>query len=208
MRISCVAILAAAACAGMIACGSNGVDEYSPGLKGGPATAVPQHSSGTDGGRDGGVAISSAGEAGPNSASAGDAEAGSFGNPDVALFTLIDATTGTPITGLDPMPDGVTFDLASVGVSLSMLVQPPPVATVGCLAFALDATFTYTAETSPYSLCGSSPQGGYNPCPLTVGKHTLTVTVYPQADLGGTPYQPPTRFEFTVVDSAADAGSD
>jgi hypothetical protein len=78
---------------------------------------------------------------------------------------------------------------------------------IGSMAFALDASYTHVANTSPYSLCGDDGKGKFIACPMSVGKHTLTITPYPETDLGGTPYMP-TVFEFTIVDSAADAGSD
>jgi hypothetical protein len=131
----------------------------------------------------------------------------------VAAFTLIDAKVtddpvGSPIPGFDPITYGATIDLGTVGVYLSMRANPPPVATVGSIAFALDATFTHTAGTMPYSLCGDDGKGNFVPCVLPVGKHTLTATMYPEANLSGEPYQPPTVFEFTVIDSALDGGTD
>jgi hypothetical protein len=104
------------------------------------------------------------------------------------------------------MVDGTTIDLGIVGTQLSILVQPPAAATAGSLALALDATFTHTAESAPYSLCGMKGEDAYQPCPFTVGMHTLTVTTYSEPDLQGTPYQPPTVFTFIVIDSSADAG--
>ena len=148
------------------------------------------------------------------SSSGGDGGSTSFGNVNVAGFTLINASIttdpqGSPVVGFDPMADDSTLDLAVVGRTLSMRVTPAPaLPAVGSMAFALDAAFTHVAETSPYSLCGDDGKGKFNPCPLPVGKHTLTVTTYPEADLGGSPYQPPTVFEFTVIDSSLDAGSD
>ncbi|HEY6459795.1 MAG TPA: hypothetical protein VIY73_06575, partial [Polyangiaceae bacterium] len=132
-----------------------------------------------------------------------------FGNVTVASFTLIDTgiTTlpgGAPVAGFNPMAYGSKFDLAMVGYDLSIVVTPPQVAAVGSMAFALDASYTHTANTAPYSLCGDDGKGTFMKCPLAPGKHTLTVTVYPESDLQGAPYQPPTLFEFTVVDSSAD----
>lgn len=206
-----LAIALGLGCAATVGCGSSGVGEFPGVAGGGPAKAVPSHGdagtaksgTGSSGGTTSGS--SSGGSTGDSGADGGTTP---FGSVDVASFTLIDATTGNPITGFDPITYGATIDLGIVGSQLSMLVTPPPVAAVGSMAFALDATFTYTADTSPYSLCGKDANGSYNPCPLAVGPHTLTVTTYPEADLGGAPYQPPTVFEFTVVNSASDAGTD
>ncbi|HEY8090959.1 MAG TPA: hypothetical protein VIF09_24020 [Polyangiaceae bacterium] len=198
----------------VVACGSDGVNDYRSRGGGQPATAVPEKAdSGTaEGGR--GATGSSSGSSGGGSSSGGgggDAGATPFGNVAVASFTLINTNittlpAGASVLGFDPIQYGAKIDLAIVGDKLSMVVTPPQVATVGSMAFALDATFTHTANTVPYSLCGDDGKGKFNPCLLTPGPHTLTVTVYPETALGGAPYQPPTMFEFTVIDSAADAG--
>ena len=205
---------------GLVACGSSGVEQFpGRGGGGGPASAVPTHDAGSGtsssggSGSGGGSSSGSSGGSSSGSSSGGDGGVGTFGPQTVAAFTLIDAKitgdpTGSPIPGFDPITYGATIDLGTVGVYLSMRANPPPVATVGSIAFALDATFTHTAGTMPYSLCGDDGKGNFVPCVLPVGKHTLTATMYPQANLGGAPYQPPTVFEFTVVDSALDGGTD
>lgn len=217
---SCLCVALSVSCAAsIVACGSSGVGEYRGG-GGDPASAVPQKgdagkgggSSGGSSGGGGGVAQgpSSGGATGGSSSGSGGGST-TFGNTSVASFTLIDTAItsipgGAPINGFNPIVDGATFDLAKVGYNLSMVVTPPTVAAVGSMAFALDATFTHTADTAPYSLCGDDGKGKFYMCPITVGKHTLTVTVYPESDLGGSPYQPPTVFEFTVVDTSPTAG--
>lgn len=115
---------------------------------------------------------------------------------------------GSPITGYDPFANGGTVDLGVVGDYVAISTSVPPAdTTVGSIAFALDATFTHTSNAEPYSVCGDDGKGDFTPCVLPVGKHTLTATIYPEADLGGQPY-PPTVFEFTVIDSALDGGTD
>jgi hypothetical protein len=214
--------LGASCVASMVACGSSGVADYRGG-GGNTASAVPDKA---DGGKSGGSSSgggstggsgggSSQGGSGGGSTSTGNGGSTTFGNVTVASFTLIDTAidtlpAGAAITGFDPMAYGTTLDLAKVGYKLSMVVSPPEVAAVGSMAFALDATFTHTANTAPYSLCGDDGKGTFAACPISVGKHTLTVTVYPESNLGGAPYQPPTVFEFTVVDSSPvdDGGTD
>ncbi len=207
--------------AAIVACGSSGVGQFPDhGGGGDPASAVPTRGGTTDAGpsksSSSGSGSSGGGSSSGSSGSSsggGDGGVGSFGATTVASFTLIDAKitddpVGSPVSGFNPITFGATIDLGTVGVYLSMRADPPPVATVGSIAFALDATFTHTASTMPYSLCGDDGKGNFTPCVLPVGKHTLTATMYPQADLGGEPYQPPTIFEFTVVDSADDGGVD
>jgi uncharacterized protein (TIGR03437 family) len=53
---------------------------------------------------------------------------------------------------------------------------------------------------APYSLNGDT-DGAFNPANLEVGPHTLTITGYPQANLGGTP-GPSTTVTFQVVDNS------
>ena len=194
----------------VVACGSDGVNDYRSLGGGQPATAIPEKS---DSGRaeGGGGATGSSSSSSGGGSSGGDAGATPFGNVAVASFTLVNTNittlpAGAPVLGYDPIQYGASIDLALVGDKLSIVVTPPQVAAVGSMAFALDATFTHTANTVPYSLCGDDGKGKFNPCILAPGKHMLTVTVYPETGLGGAPYQPPTMFEFTVVDSLADAG--
>jgi hypothetical protein len=201
----------------VVACGSSGVDEYPGYRSGSPASPAPTY--GSDGGpgksSSGGSSSSGSGGGGSSSGSSSGGDGGtvSFGNSTLASFTLIDGSVtsdpaGSPVTGYDPILYGSTIDLGKVGVYLSMRADLPPVGAVGSVAFALDATFTHTAASMPYSLCGDDGKGKFTPCVLPVGKHTLTATLYPMADLGGEPYQPPTVFEFNVVDSRLDGGAD
>jgi len=52
---------------------------------------------------------------------------------------------------------------------------------------------------APYSIAGDI-DGAFNPANLSVGTHTLTVTSYPQPNLGGTPVASKT-ISFVVVDN-------
>ncbi len=202
----------------IVACGSSGVEQFPDHAgAGGPASAEPTRGGGDAGKSSSSGSGSSGGSSGSGSSSGsssgGDGGVGTFGPQTVAAFTLInaqitDAPIGSPVPGFDPITFGATIDLGTVGVYLSIRANPPPGTSVGSIAFAMDAAFTHTAEVAPYSLCGDDGKGNFTPCPLPVGKHTLTATMYPEAQLAGQPYQPPTVFEFTVVDSTADGGTD
>jgi hypothetical protein len=191
----------------LTACGSGGADEYSGNKAGKPASATPTKT-------DAGATASPSTAGGSGGATDGDGGSTSFGSQTVSSFTLIDAkiTTepeGSPIPGFDPIAYGATIDLGVVGVYLSLRADlPSSITKVGSVAFALDATFTHTSEGAPYSVCGDDGKGNFILCVLPVGKHTLTATIYPEADLGGQPYQPPTIFEFNVIDSELDGGAD
>ncbi|HEY3821152.1 MAG TPA: hypothetical protein VGL81_28500 [Polyangiaceae bacterium] len=213
--------LGVACAAAVAACGSNGVEQFPDhGGGGGPASAVPTKvgpdaggSTSSSSGSGGGSSSGGSSGSGSGSSSGGDAAVGSFGTTTVAAFTLINAQitddpVGSPISGFDPITYGSTIDLGTVGLYLSMRADPPPIGTVGSIAFALDATYTHTSNAMPYSLCGDDGKGNFTPCVLPVGPHTLTATMYPLPDLGGAPYQPPTVFQFTVIDSALDGGTE
>jgi hypothetical protein len=197
-----------------VACGSGSSSDFYGHARGGPAAVDPAYEAGTGsgGGSSSGSGSGSGSGGGASRDGGGDGAQGAFGTESTTSFTLINASittvpAGAPIDGFDPIKFGATIDLDVVGRHLTMRANPPPVAAIGSMAFALDASYTHTANTSPYSLCGDDGKGKFIPCDIPVGKHTLTVTPYPQTDLGGTPYQP-TVFEFIVTDSAADAGLD
>jgi hypothetical protein len=203
-------LVGGALAASVWACGSGGTSD-SPGdyVGGGPAHAEPARDAG--GSSSSGGSGSSGGTENP-STSAGDGATPGFGNVVSTSFTLIDTSittepVGSPVLGYDPIPYGATIDLAQVGHAVSIRANPPSVDQVGSVAFALDATYTYTANTAPYALCGSNGKGKFTPCVFSDEMHVLTVTIYSQTDLNGTPYAP-TMFEFTVKDSSADAGTD
>jgi hypothetical protein len=200
------------------ACGSGSTGDFTSYAGGGPAAKEPVYDGGA-GGSSGGSSsgASSGGGHGSSGGSGsggdgGDAGPGDFGNVTATSVTLINTTVttqpaGAAVYGFDPIKYGSQIDLALVGTQLSMKADPPLVATIGSIAFALDASYTHVADTMPYSLCGDDGKGKFLPCMLPVGKHTLTITPYPQTHLGGTPYQP-TTFEFEIVDSRLDGGAD
>jgi hypothetical protein len=206
------------------ACGSGSTGDFTSYAGGGPASQMHVHDAGSSSGSSSGGGSSggssgasssggSGGSGGSSGSSSGGADAGVVGNENTTSFTLINTAittlpAGAAVNGYDPIKYGAMIDLALVGDQLNIRADPPPVAAIGSIAFALDATYTHTANTAPYSLCGDDGPGKFNPCPLTPGKHTLTVTPYPLQDLAGMPYTP-TTFEFTVLDSnATDAGTD
>jgi len=160
-----------------------------------------------DAGTQGEAAPSPPGDSGDAAVPTGDASGdGAAPGPD---FTLLDTTIttvidGSYVPGYDPIAEGATINLAVTGSALSIRANTIP-AVVGSVAFALDATYTHTEETAPYTLCGDNGAGTVTSCAsiLTVGQHTLTATPYSLPDLGGTPGTPIT-LDFSIVD--VDAG--
>jgi len=161
---------------------------------------------------EGGGGSSDAGASGDSAlgdgASVGDAP-GEAAAP-VPDFTLIDTAItgiidGSPVTGFDPIAEGATVNLALAGTALSVRANTVP-ALVGSVAFALDAKYTHTENTTPYTLCADDGKGTITSCAaiLTVGKHTLTATPYSLPNLGGTAGVP-ILLDFTI-ENVADAG--
>jgi hypothetical protein len=118
----------------------------------------------------------------------------------IKSFTLIDTSVtgivdGSPVAGYDPITDGSTISLATVGTQLS--VRANLTATVGSILFAHDQT-THTENRAPYVLCGDDGAGTISNCNLAAGTYTLTATPYTDANLGGTAETPYT-LTFTLV---------
>lgn len=162
----------------------------SPGSSGGGAFAddassgAPEASTPTPIGDAGGATDAGAEGGGGGSVDGGTANPFTFTLLDTAVTTNVD---GTPVPGYDPLADGTTFSLATVGTALSVRANTVP-ANVGSVQFSLDnAGYTHTENAVPYTLCGDDGAGTVTACPeLTVGTHTLTATEYTQANLGGT----------------------
>jgi hypothetical protein len=144
----------------------------------------------------------------------GGVDAAPEAGPASMNFTLLDTTVttvvaGSPVSGYDPIVEGATINLTVTGTALSLRANTGN-AVVGSVGFALDATYTHTEETAPYTLCGDDGAGTITSCAtvLTAGKHTLTATPYSAAMLGGTAGTPVTLdFTLAATDAGADAGS-
>ncbi|HYG73815.1 MAG TPA: chitobiase/beta-hexosaminidase C-terminal domain-containing protein [Planctomycetota bacterium] len=100
----------------------------------------------------------------------------------VASFTLVNAETGQPISGFDPLPNNATLDLSALPTrKLNIRANTSP-ATVGSVGFNLDGNANYhTENVAPYFLAGDT--GSWTPA---VGSHTLSATPYTSSSRGGT----------------------
>src|SRR5262249_10313820 len=104
----------------------------------------------------------------PSSATVNITDAAQAGNG----FTLISTTTNQPVAGFDPIPNGATINLASVG-TINIRANTNP-STVGSVKFALDGNANYRIETLlPYALGGDDTKGHYFVWNASVGSHTL-----------------------------------
>jgi len=160
-------------------------------------------------GSDSGAAPGAGGEGGDAGPLPDDASGD--GGPTSMSFTLLDTTIttvidGSPVAGYDPIAQNATINLVVTGSALSIRANPV-MTPVGSIAFALDATYTHTENTAPYTLCSDNGAGTVTSCAsiLTVGKHTLTATPYSLAGAAGTAGTPAT-LDFTIVET--DAGVD
>ncbi len=123
------------------------------------------------------------------------------GGLTVATLTLLNTAItnvvqGAPVPGYDPLVDGTTFSLATVGTQLSIRANTEPSPT-GSVSFQYDGT-QHTENALPYTLCGDNGAGTITNCNIAAGAHTLTVTPYTAANLGGTAGAPLT-INFTVT---------
>jgi hypothetical protein len=123
----------------------------------------------------------------------------------VTSLTLVNATTGQPIAGFDPIPSGATLTLSTLPTQqLSIRANATG---VGSVKFVMDGAAPHVESYAPYSLCGDATTT-YTPCPSldAVGSHTLTVTPYSGANATGTA-GPALTLPFSVQQTAAKGAS-
>ena len=95
----------------------------------------------------------------------------------VTGLTLINAETGRPIAGFDPIPDGATFNLSALPTRrLSIRADTNP-GRVGSVRFTLDGEIYQLENNAPYALAGNRGST-YYPWTPSLGSHTLSVTPY------------------------------
>ncbi len=125
-----------------------------------------------------------------------------FAAQSITSLTLLNADTGQPIAGFNPMAAGATLNFAALGtMDLNIRANTSP-ATVGSVGYNYDGNATYHIENSaPYDLGGDNNNVPDVWTP-TLGTHTLIVTPYTGANLTGTAGTPLTE-TFTVTNSTA-----
>ena len=104
----------------------------------------------------------------------------------VVSFTLVNAATGQPIPGFDPIPANAVIDPIKLP-AFSIRANTNP-AQVGSVRFSYDLRPEYKVENVvPYSLTGDFDNGTrYNPFRPAPGVQTLTATPFSGASLTGT----------------------
>jgi uncharacterized protein (TIGR03437 family) len=108
-------------------------------------------------------------------------------------FFLVAAPAGSVLRSIN---NGTDINLAALPTR-SLTVTAVPATRVGSLKLQYDLQVR-TDNSSPYSVAGDA-NGVFTAANLSVGTHTLTVTPYPKANLGGTP-GPSVTITFTVSD--------
>jgi hypothetical protein len=120
--------------------------------------------------------------------------------PGVQSFTLVDADTGLPVPGHDPLPSAI--NLATLPTRrLNIRANTSP-AIVGSVQFGYDGNPSFRVENAaPYALAGNTG-AVYNAWTPTVGSHVVTATPFTEANAigsaGGALIQP-----FVVADDTA-----
>jgi hypothetical protein len=103
----------------------------------------------------------------------------------VTGFTLINADSNQPITGLDPISAGATIDLAALPTR-HLNVRANLSATAGSVRFGYDGNTNHRTENSaPFALAGDSNTDYYAWTP-SAGSHTIRATPYSGAGATGT----------------------
>ncbi len=161
--------------------------------------------------QDGGGTPDGSARTGDGATSVSDAGMGLDTGSPLTTFTLLDTNVNTivdgePVSGWDPIPEGSTIDLAKVGSALSIRANTTP-QLVGSVLFVLDGVTTHTEGAAPYTECSDNGNGTITPCTYSLGPHMLVVTPYLEASDAGSA-QPSTTLYFTIVNSAADGGTD
>ncbi len=99
----------------------------------------------------------------------------------VVSFTLINAGTGQPIAGYNPIPNGSVISVSALPTRNVIFRATTSPATVGSVRFGVDAFSNYlTDNNSTYDLPANLAGSGW------LGSHTLKATPYTGANAGGT----------------------
>lgn len=99
----------------------------------------------------------------------------------VVSISLINAGTGQPIAGYNPIPNGAVISVSSLPTRSVLFRANTSPATVGSVRFGINTVTHYlTDNTATYDMPVNLNGGGW------VGSHTLRATPYSAANAGGT----------------------
>ncbi len=123
----------------------------------------------------------------------------------VKSLTLLDADTGKPVFGYDPIPEDAVLDLSALPANISVRANTKP-SRVGSVRFRLDGRLLRTENYPPYAVAGDAGGRRYYPWRLPgVGEHTLEVTPYTAPRRAGSAGTPLSR-SFTLVENPENSG--
>jgi N-acetylneuraminic acid mutarotase len=125
--------------------------------------------------------------------------------PVVSSFTVIDADSDQPISGMLSLTSGETIDLGKTPSKRINLRANTSPSTVGSIRFAYDGNANYRVESAlPYALAADNG-GDYYAWTPSLGTHVLSATPYTVSGATGTAGTP-LSILFNVVDSGASGG--
>jgi hypothetical protein len=121
----------------------------------------------------------------------------------VTSLTLVDAATGRPIPGFDPLPDGAALDPRTLPAGVALRANTSP-AQVGSVLFGYNGNLSYRTENgAPYALHGDT-NGTYYPWKPQSGTYEVIATPYSGANASGSRGAAIVR-RFTVVSTSSTA---
>lgn len=118
----------------------------------------------------------------------------------VTGLTLVNADTGAPIAGFDPILSGTTLNLATLPTRRLNIRANTNTTSVGSVKFVYTGG-TRVEETAPYAMTGKTSSTVYNPWTPAVGSFTVTATPYSGDAASGTTGTAKT-VSFSVIDSS------
>jgi hypothetical protein len=121
----------------------------------------------------------------------------------VTSMTLVDAATGRPIPGFDPLPEGAALDPRTLPASVALRANTSP-AQVGSVRFGYNGNLSYRTENAaPYALHGDT-NGMYYPWKPQPGTYEVIATPYSGGNASGSRGAAIVR-RFTVVSTLSSA---
>jgi hypothetical protein len=117
----------------------------------------------------------------------------------VHKLALINTDTSDPIRGFNPVKEGTTIDLSKLP-SRHLSLRANADRSTSSVAFKIDQSIPYIANSKPFSLCGFEPSTEqYTPCPqLGVGKHYVEATPFSK-DGGSGKVGPVFKLSFVII---------
>lgn len=126
--------------------------------------------------------------------------------PTVLSFTLINADTGQPVTGFNPIANNATINLTTLGLP-RIAIRANTGGPVESVRFGLNSNPNFGLENSaPYALHSNDEDGNYLPWSPGAGVYDVTATAYSKNKGSGTAGAPlSVRFTISYASGASTA---